>query len=75
MHAEIDAIIKLKTNYRKQKSVIALIFRISKDGNKFLLGKPCVNCKYQLENTIRKKGYNVSKIYYTTSDETIETMV
>ena len=75
MHAEIDAIRKLKTNYRKPKSVIALIFRISKDGNKILLGKPCEKCKYQLENTIRKKGYNVSKIYYTTSDETIETMV
>jgi hypothetical protein len=75
IHAEIDAVVKLKSNYRKSKSVVVLIFRISKDRNKLLLGKPCDNCKHKLKTTIRNKGYNLSKIYYTTYDETIETII
>lgn len=72
IHAEIDAVVKLKKNYSKNKSLVVLIFRISKDGNKILLGKPCNTCKYKLETIIRKKGYTLNKIYYTTYDETIE---
>ena len=75
IHAEMDAVLKLRKNYYKHKSVVVLIFRISKDGKKILLGKPCDRCKYKLETIIRKKGYNLSKIYYTTYDETIECVV
>ena len=75
IHAEIDAIKKLKKNYGKSKSVIVLIFRISKDGSQILLGKPCDNCKSKLNNTLRKKNYRLSNIYYTTYQDTIESII
>lgn len=75
IHAEIDAITKLKKNYGKSKSVIVLIFRISKNGHHILLGKPCDNCKSKLINTLRKKNYRLSNIYYTTYQDTIESII
>ena len=53
IHAEIDAVNKLKPNFRKLKTVDVLIFRINKDGTSFLLGKPCDTCEYCLKHTIK----------------------
>ena len=74
IHAEIDAIKKLKKNYGKSKSVVVLIFRISKDGSQILLGKPCDNCTSKIVNTIKQKKYSLYNIYYTTYQGTIISM-
>jgi deoxycytidylate deaminase len=75
IHAEIDAIKKLKKNYGKSKSLIVLIFRISKNGTRILLGKPCQNCISKLNYTLRKKKYRLSHIYYTTYQHTIQSII
>ena len=71
IHAEVDAIKKLRKNYGKSKSVIVLVFRISKTGTSILLGKPCDNCRTKIINTLKKKNYSLYNIYYTTYQGTI----
>lgn len=61
IHAEIDALFKLKSSFNKKIDII--IIRLSKYNKNILKNsKPCVNCIFQL-----KKYKFINKIYY--SDE------
>lgn len=68
IHAEHDAINKLKPLYRKKtlESVNLLVIRFSKN-NKLQNSKPCANCIKTMKTLPLKKGYKIKKIYY--SDE------
>lgn len=74
LHAEKDAINKLKFN-SKNKKVNVLIFRISNDNKNILLGLPCSNCKNSLILGIKNKGYNLKKIYYTDNEGIIAKLI
>ncbi len=64
IHAEEDAIYKLKYT-KKKKKVNVLIFRINKSFNKFMTVLPCYKCRLKLKYGLIKKGYNLNKIYCT----------
>lgn len=66
IHAEHDAINKLKPLYRKKRleSINLLVIRFSKN-NKLQNSKPCVNCIQNMKNLPEKKGYKIKNIYYS----------
>ena len=64
IHAEQDAINKLKYT-KKKKKVNVLIFRINKSFKKFMSVLPCCKCRLRLKYGILKKGYNLNKIFCT----------
>lgn len=66
IHAEHDAVNKLRF-CEKNKKVDVLIFRISKNGCNVMLGAPCESCRQHLKYGIKKKGYKLNKVYYTTN--------
>lgn len=64
IHAEVDAALKCPYQ-KKKKKVDIFVGRISKDGDKFLLAKPCCNCVKSLNYILKKKNYKINRIYYT----------
>lgn len=72
IHAEHDAINKLKPLERKKKleHVNLLVVRFSKK-NKFQNSKPCANCIQTMKKLPEKKGYKIRDIYYSNDNEEI----
>lgn len=66
VHAEHDAINKLKPLERKKKleSINLLVIRFSKN-NKLQNSKPCANCIQTLKTLPEKKGYKIKNIFYS----------
>lgn len=66
IHAEHDAINKLKPLYRKKnlESINLLVIRFSKN-NKLQNSKPCANCIQTMKTLPEKKGYKIRNIYYS----------
>ena len=66
VHAEHDAILKLKPLERKKKlqSINLLVIRFSKN-NKLQNSKPCANCIQTMKILPEKKGYKIKNIYYS----------
>lgn len=61
LHAEIDALIKCKGKVPHSLHV----YRYSSEG-KMVLAKPCIICQAAI------KAFGVSKVFYTTNNQTIE---
>ena len=70
IHAEEHAIHKLKFSKKKRK-VNVMIFRICNLGKNILSGKPCINCKKLLKYNIKKKGYKLNRVYYTSDSSSV----
>lgn len=66
VHAEHDAINKLKPLYRKKRleSINLLVIRFSKS-NKLQNSKPCAICIQTMKTLPEKKGYRIKNIYYS----------
>lgn len=66
VHAEHDAINKLKPIERKKKleSINLLVIRFSKN-NKIQNSKPCAKCIQTMKILPEKKGYKIKNIYYS----------
>lgn len=65
IHAELDAICKLKDNKsKKMETVNLLVIRTSMNG---ILGnsKPCIHCLISLGMIAPRKGYKIEKVYYS----------
>ena len=61
IHAEVDAIIKAKTDL---KGMDIMVIRVNKQ-NQFRLAKPCKHCQMYLEHVgIRKVYYSISEYPY-----------
>ncbi len=61
IHAEVDAIIKAKTDL---KGMDMMVIRINKQ-NQFRLAKPCKHCRMYLEHVgIRRVYYSISEYPY-----------
>mgnify|MGYP001958755985 CR=1 FL=1 len=71
IHAEVDAVKKLKYSKTKKKIDI-LIFRTNKYGDCLKMAKPCQNCITSIMKTTKLKNYRLSKIHYTNEDGKIE---
>jgi hypothetical protein len=68
IHAEQDAIKKLKPlNHKKPKKVSIIIAQFNLKLTP-LESKPCIKCMSALSNYLPKKGYILEYIYYTGSD-------
>lgn len=69
IHAEHDAINKLKPLYRKKRleSINLLVIRISKN-NKLQCSKPCTVCIKNMKFLPEKKGYKIKNIYYSNNN-------
>ena len=64
IHAEVDAMNKLKYS-QKTKKVIIIVFRINNAGTKLLMAKPCPNCLNYMKMSLKTKNYKIRKAYYT----------
>lgn len=66
VHAECDAINKLKPLQRNRKlqHINILVIRLSKH-NKIQNSKPCANCIKNMKFLPQKKGYKIKNIYYS----------
>ena len=66
IHAEHDAINKLKPLYKNKRleSINLLVIRFSKN-NKLQSSKPCANCIKNIKILPERKGYKIKHIYYS----------
>jgi len=71
VHAENDAIHRLKPRkHKKKKKINMLIIRTTKLG-KLGSSQPCYHCTLQLMDLIPSLGYKLNYIIYTNKDETM----
>jgi deoxycytidylate deaminase len=75
VHAEVNAVDKLKPRNRNKKlyEVNIMVIRVNNSGA-LCSSKPCENCLNYMRTVSVKKGYKIKKIYYSTSDRTIDQM-
>lgn len=64
LHAEIDALRKIKNTSKRTKRVNIAVFRINKSGD-FCNSKPCSNCIKRMEKLQEYKNVKIDKIYYS----------
>ena len=69
IHAEIDAVSKLKKS-EKTKKVNMIVFRVNNSGSKLCMAKPCCNCIKGIKREFRNKNYKLkaNKCWYTDVD-------
>lgn len=67
VHAEDSAMRKLASHgtQKRKRKVDLLVMRINKSGS-YGNSKPCLHCILQLSQILPRKGYTLSKVYYTT---------
>ena len=69
LHAEVDAVNKLKPNHKtKSKKVIIIVFRVNNSGTKLLMSKPCSCCIATIKKSLSYKNYTLHKGWYTETD-------
>lgn len=73
IHAEASALKKLPVNMNKHYK-LADVFVIRTSLNRKLgNSKPCIKCLDNMYNfALKKKGYKINNVYYSTTDGTIE---
>lgn len=66
VHAETDAILKLKNLKRKKKleEIDILVIRLT-GTNKLQNSKPCHHCIENMKKLLPQKGYKIRNIYYS----------
>lgn len=66
LHAEVDAISKLKIS-EKCKKVTMVVFRVNNSGSKLCMAKPCINCVNTIKTELKYKNYKLkgNKCWYT----------
>jgi ribosomal protein L34E len=69
VHAEHDAILKLRPLKRKKKlmPINMLVVRLSKI-NKLQSSKPCHNCIHMMKTLAPMRGYSIKNVYHSNKD-------
>ena len=64
IHAEENAINKLKSIESKNKKLIMIVIRVARSG---IIGmsRPCSHCLWKIRNFIPMKGYKISRLIYS----------
>lgn len=71
VHAEEEALLKLKTNTKRVKTAInVVVIRVSTT-NRLQPSKPCANCIKKMRELSDKKGYKIRKILYSDKDNNL----
>jgi len=72
VHAEMDAINKLKSRQNnKLFKVNILVIRVN-DSGKLCSSQPCHKCVHYMKTIAVNKGYKIKDIYYSTREGLIE---
>ncbi len=69
LHAEMDAVQKLKDMSRIKKTptkIIAIVFRVNNAGTRIMMAKPCCHCIAGMKRALERKNYKLHKGWYTT---------
>ena len=69
IHAEIDAVSKLKRS-EKTKKINMIVFRVNNSGTKLCMAKPCSDCIKGIKRNLKYKNYKLkaNKCWYTNVD-------
>jgi deoxycytidylate deaminase len=67
IHAEQDAIQKLKTNKGRNIKIDLTVIRYN-NKNELCESKPCINCLSSMYIDCIRKGYLIKNVYYSTSE-------
>jgi hypothetical protein len=68
VHAEEEALLKLKTNTKRVKTQInVVVIRVSMT-NRLQPSKPCESCIKKMRALSNKKGYKIREIWYSDKD-------
>ena len=68
IHAEDNAIYKLKKNINRIKPIDIIVFRINRKGDNLLMAKSCINCKNKIKKGLVYKNYTLRQFYYTNNN-------
>ena len=69
LHAEADAIDKLKYNHKKrEKKVNILVIRTNNKGDRFMLAKSCDDCMNYMRKGLIKKHYKLHRAWYSNDE-------
>jgi len=66
IHAEVDAVKKLKPSLKPQR-VNMIVFRINRKNKNLCMAKPCISCIQYISKFLKKKNYilNRNRCWYT----------
>ena len=67
IHAEEDAIMKLRFNKKRKIKIDMVVIRYNKSNN-LCESKPCINCISAMYISCIKKGYIIKDVYHSTHD-------
>jgi hypothetical protein len=70
LHAEIDALRKVKKKIGKPQKLNMIVIRINKLGE-LGMSKPCVNCIKKIEKFQEYKNIRITSIYFSESSQEI----
>jgi deoxycytidylate deaminase len=76
IHAEVDALLKLKPNKKKTpKKINMIIFRVNNTGTKLMMARPCCNCQKAIREILVQKNYKLKKCWFTNNDGEFEQFI
>jgi cytidine deaminase len=67
IHAEHDALLRLKENKKNKKKINIIVIRYTTT-YKLCNSKPCAFCLDNMYNITNLKGYNINKVYYSNNN-------
>jgi cytidine deaminase len=67
IHAEHDALLRLKENKKNKKKINIIVIRYTST-YKLSNSKPCAFCLENMYNIAGIKGYNIDKVYYSNNN-------
>jgi hypothetical protein len=70
IHAEHDALLRLRENKKKIKKINIVVIRYNTK-NELGNSKPCIYCLNHMYNIAKYKGYNIYKVYYSNRDNIV----
>ena len=65
IHAEHDALLRLKKNFSKKLKKINLLVIRYTNTYKLTTSKPCIFCLEKMKGLALQKGYKIHKVYYS----------
>lgn len=69
LHAEVDAVNKLKPNNKsQQKKINLIVLRTNNKGDRFMMAHSCQPCLNYMKNELEKKNYKVHNAWYSNED-------
>ena len=69
LHAEVDAVNKLKSNSKNQKKKInVIVLRTNNKGDRFMMAQSCQPCLNYMKQELDRKNYKVHTAWYSNEE-------